>query len=169
MKVLQPLLQPTSFNTNKQTKKKFFLVLLVVGGLFAAASNHINWVVTPSIDATLLRYTDKPYEYGDYVTFTLIHELANHGNGIEVTKKLVCMPGDTLEIKENVNFYCNGNFIGKAYTYSPDIQKELPVFDFQGVIPAHKGFVTGNHPKSFDSRNWGFIDLDISKNNSVIL
>lgn len=169
MKVLQPLLKNTASNTNLTTKKKFFIVVLVVGAAFLFFTRSINWVVTPSIDATFLRYVDKPYERGDYVTFDLYHELANKGNGIEVTKKLICLPGDTLRIDNGVKFFCNGQFIGEAYTYSPDIEMELPVFSFQGVIPADKGFVTGNHPKSFDSRNWGFITLSQSQNNEVLL
>ncbi|PKG97013.1 hypothetical protein CXF95_22150 [Paraglaciecola sp. MB-3u-78] len=169
MKALQPLLKPTSFNTNGKTKKKFFITLFVIGAAFVFITRSINWVVTPSIDATLLRYTDAPFKYGDYVTFTLMHAMANHGNGIEVTKKLVCLPGDILRIDRGVDFFCNDNFIGRAYEYSPDIKQHLPVFDFQGVIPINKGFVTGNHPKSFDSRNWGFITLNESRNNEVIL
>jgi len=169
MKVLQPLLKPTASNTNPKTKKKFFIAVFVIGVLFFFITRSINWVVTPSIDATFLRYSDAPFEKGNYVTFNLIHELANKGNGIEVTKKLVCLPGEVIRIDHGTEFFCNGEFIGSAYTYSPDIEKELPVFSFQGVIPADKGFVTGNHAKSFDSRNWGFITLSESKNNEVIL
>ena len=169
MKILQPLLRPTASNTSIRVQKKFFIALAVIGAVFTFLTRSINWVVTPSIDATLLRYVDKPFEKGDYVTFTLWHELANKGQGIEVTKKLVCLPGDTLRIDNGTEFYCNGEFIGSAYTYSPDIKKELPVFDYQGVIPDDKAFVTGNHKKSFDSRNWGFITLSESRNNEVLL
>ncbi|OES24223.1 S26 family signal peptidase [Alteromonas macleodii] len=169
MKILMPLLKPTNSNTSAATKKKFFVALLILGGLFIFVTRQINWVVTPSIDATLLRYTDAPFERGDYVTFTLFHELANKGQGIEVTKMLVCMAGDTLRIDNGTEFFCNDEFIGSAYTYSPDIEQDLPVFDFQGVIPEDKGFVTGIHAKSFDSRNWGFITLSESKNNKVLL
>jgi conjugal transfer pilin signal peptidase TrbI len=169
MKILQPLLNATSTNTDSKTKTKFYITVFIIGALFVFLTRRINWVVTPSIDATLLRFTDEPFKAGDYVTFSLKHPLANHGNGIAVTKKLVCLPGDTLKIVRGVDFFCNGRFIGKAYTYSADIKKALPVFTFQGIIPDNKGFVTGNHPKSFDSRNWGFITLSESKNNQVIL
>lgn len=169
MNILRPLLTPTASNTSTATKKKFFLALLILGCVFTFLTRSINFVVTPSIDATFLRYSDRPFERGDYVTFTLWHELANKGNGIEVTKKLVCMPGDTLHIENATEFFCNGMYLGTAYTYSFDIEQALPVFDFQGVIPKDKGFVTGNHAKSFDSRNWGFITLSESRNNEVIL
>lgn len=169
MKVLQPLLKPTASNTSAKTKKKFFVTLLVIVVLLLFTTRNINLVVTPSINATILRYTDSPFERGDYVTFTLIHELANKGKGVEVTKKLVCLPGDELRIIDGTKFFCNEAFIGHAYTYSPDIKKELPVFIFQGVIPDDRGFVIGNHAKSFDSRNWGFITLSESRNNEVLL
>jgi len=169
MTILQPLLSVTSTKTDSKTKTKFYMTLFIIGALLVFLTRSINWVVTPSINATLLRYSDAPFKYGDYVTFTLNHPLANQGKGIEVTKKLICLPGDTLKIVQGVDFFCNDSFIGRAYTYSSDIKKALPVFTFQGTIPDNKGFVTGNHPKSFDSRNWGFITLSESKNNKVIL
>lgn len=169
MKVLKPLLAPTASNTDPGTRKKFYLCLILVGLASFYLLGNLNWVVTPSIDATLLRYSDKPFEHGDYVTFTLTHELANKGQGVKVTKKLVCLPGDILTIKSKLDFYCNDVFLGTAFEYSPDIEQHLPIFDYQGVIPENNGFVTGNHKKSFDSRNWGFIDLRHSQNNWVIL
>ncbi|EAL3751808.1 S26 family signal peptidase, partial [Campylobacter coli] len=40
-------------------------------------------------------------------------------------------------------------------------------FIFNGVIPKDKFFVMGTHPRSFDSRYWGFVDRKDIKGVSI--
>lgn len=49
------------------------------------------------------------------------------------------------------------------------IRMEIKVeqFIFNGVIPKDKFFVMGTHPRSFDSRYWGFVDRKDIKGVSI--
>ena len=151
----------------RKTIKKRFLLLMVIGltGVFMLFRD-LNLVVTPSIKPTVLWFSDKAFQRGDYVTFTLIHPLANKGKPVPITKKLVCLPGDRLSISD-VHYYCNGEYLGQVHRYSMALKKALPVFSYEGVIPENKGFVIGSNFQSFDSKNWGFITLSETKNNEV--
>ena len=74
-----------------------------------------------------------------------------------VVKRIKCNAGDTLEVKNHLDFFCNGVFLGRAKTHSKK-GEPVKVFQYNGVIPEGKIFVLGGCPDSYDSRYVGFID-----------
>jgi len=93
---------------------------------------------------------------GDYILFTTDKRmLPYYGPGVNFGKRVVGMPGDSLETKGR-DFYLNGRFIIRARE-KDSLGNPAPLFTFSGEIPPNCYFVLGHHPRSFDSRYWGFV------------
>lgn len=78
--------------------------------------------------------------------------------GIKVSKKVGCIEGDRLEVKNGNAFYCNNVLIGYAKKTTKDGQP-LTMFNFNGVVPKGKIFAYGTNKDSYDSRYYGFVDV----------
>ena len=74
-----------------------------------------------------------------------------------VVKYIKCEAGDTLEVKNHGEFFCNHVFLGSAKTHS---KEGIPVkaFEYNGIIPRDKFFAMGSSIDSYDSRYVGFED-----------
>ena len=95
----------------------------------------------------------------DYVEFTY------HGkpypqyylpDGKIVIKEVIGFPGDKLKITDDF-VYLNGELIGNVL-HTDRHGHPVEHFHFDGTIPEGKVFVMAPHPRSFDSRYWGFVD-----------
>ena len=116
-------------------------------------------------------------KHGDIVVFR-----ADHSPGLDIVKRAVGLPGDTLYMEDGV-LYRNGVAVDEPYVRrnprnpdSPDPQMRWqtdylvpdtlheeyqPTRDNWGpiVIPAERYFMMGdNRDDSFDSRSWGFVE-----------
>jgi signal peptidase I len=128
----------------------------------------------PGTDIRLPGYTDP--KRGDVVVFSAQHDT------VDVVKRLVGLPGDTIEMREGVLFI-NGTEQHEPYVRhtQPDSDGTHPWMDWQAeflasgvakasyrptrdnwgplVIPANRFFVLGdNRDQSLDSRFWGFLN-----------
>lgn len=84
-------------------------------------------------------------------------------------KRVVGLPGDTIEIKKNEGVYINGRFLVESYVNEPpdytctDL-KDIPIYRNQGksgkiTVPKGYLFLMGdNRNRSQDSHVWGFLD-----------
>jgi conjugative transfer signal peptidase TraF len=100
-------------------------------------------------------------ESGDYLVFR--HQgLSQMQQGLrgdhdQMIKKVGCLPGDQLTINEANHFFCNGRSLGQALE-TDSKGRLLPHFSFNGPVPTDKLFMIGTHPRSYDSKYFGFID-----------
>jgi signal peptidase I len=70
----------------------------------------------------------------------------------EYVKRLIGLPGDTIEIKHG-NVYVNGELLKEDYVKRKDDYNYGPI-----KVPKDSYFVLGdNRPVSVDSRSWGFV------------
>ena len=101
-------------------------------------------------------------ELGDYLVFR--HQgLSQMQQGLrgdhdQMIKKVGCLPSDQLTINEVNHFFCNGRSLGQALE-TDSKGRHLPIFSFNGPVPADKLFMVGTHPRSYDSKYYGFIDV----------
>ncbi|TKB08848.1 S26 family signal peptidase [Desulforhopalus sp. IMCC35007] len=98
-------------------------------------------------DYLVFRHHDTPFVYQGIVKDTLY------------IKKVGCSPGQTLRRSDNNQFFCEQTLLGKALARDSK-GRDLPQFTFNGLVPANSFFVVGTHPRSFDSKYFGFIHAD---------
>ncbi len=145
----------------ERVKKDYSLLIALVLALLALGIVNIYHRIivntSPSLSYRFMWRAGGTPQKHDYVTFFVNHELIG-AKPVRVSKQLNCWSGDTLTLRGR-EFFCNGEFMGEAKTRGLKGQ-EMPLFVFNGVIPVGKVFASGQHPDSFDSRYYGFVDLD---------
>jgi type IV secretory pathway protease TraF len=80
------------------------------------------------------------------------------GDHDQMIKKVGCLPGDQLTMDAANRFFCNGRLLGQALEVDSK-GRLLPLFSFNGTVPVGKLFMVGTHPRSYDSKYYGFIDV----------
>ena len=95
----------------------------------------------------------KALHIGDYVRLPLFDPGVGC-NPCSIVKRIGCLPGDRL-VKEEMNFYCNGSFLGQCMT-----GKNIASFQFNGKVPMGKVFLVGDRDDSYDSRYFGFKSIN---------
>lgn len=68
------------------------------------------------------------------------------------------VPGDRLQIREG-RVLVNGVEVASGFPLSGVYKKTVAQFELDEVIPQGKLFLIGTHPRSDDSRYWGYIEL----------
>jgi signal peptidase I len=112
---------------------------------------------------------------GDIIIFRAAHE-----PGLDLVKRVVGLPGDTLEMRERV-LYRNGEAVAEPYAVDPPAAANVthPWMSWQRpfliaedpdyrptlhdwgplIVPADRYFALGdNRDDSLDSRYWGFVE-----------
>jgi signal peptidase I len=96
-------------------------------------------------------------ERGDVIVFIFPEDRSK-----DFIKRVVGIPGDKIEVN-NKKVYVNGEAKDEPYVQYLDNGKFMPRRDNYGPVevPIHKLFVMGdNRDKSYDSRFWGFVDIN---------
>ncbi|MHB8810649.1 MAG: S26 family signal peptidase [Desulfobulbaceae bacterium] len=100
---------------------------------------------------------------GDYLVFrhsdaTFVPQGLNRDNN-RLIKRVGCGPGETLTSDGERQFFCNGILLATALDRDSKGQA-LPRFHYSGTVPAGSFFMVGSNPRSFDSKYFGFINVD---------
>ncbi|MFZ3461480.1 signal peptidase I [Vibrio harveyi] len=137
---------------------RIHIVVVALLFLIPITAEHLVIPVTDSIQPHVLWLTSDAIKKGDYVTFPFQHPFINDNKPSFLTKKVACVAGDRLEVRGGA-VYCNDEI--KAVTNLNIVQNpKVTMFAFDGVIPEGKVLVLGEHPRSFDSRYYGLVNLD---------
>lgn len=154
-------------------------------GDFLVLSKSAYGATVPGTGVKLPGYTQP--QRGDVVVFRGHHE------PIDLVKRLVGLPGDTLSMQDGV-LYVNGDTLPELYAQHSDpggdpshewmrwqseylvdgvdVNTYRPTRDNWGplIVPAGRYFMLGdNRDESLDSRYWGFVDPAALKGKCVIL
>lgn len=164
--------QPAKISENSKLQAvidwlRTFLIVLTVGILLTIFVIQRNIIEGPSMEPTLYTndqiFVEKISKYfkverGDIVT---IENTDLFNPETLLIKRVVGMPGEHIEIKEN-HVYINGEQLDEPYLDKQVITYADPQSDFQSLILADdEFFVLGdNRPVSKDSRKIGPIKKD---------
>ncbi|AYQ57037.1 hypothetical protein MS2017_1347 [Bathymodiolus thermophilus thioautotrophic gill symbiont] len=149
-------------NTKKSTKitpKKlliFSLIALVIYLIIGAFFTHIVVNISDSHAGTLFWKSDKNPGKNEFVYFNFKHPLLPKNIKI-LSKKLVCIGGDKLQINDKF-IICNEQKYPIKRNQKTGSGKLIKQFYYDGIVPKNKAVVWGSNLESFDSRYWGFID-----------
>ena len=107
----------------------------------------------------LLSPTAVEIKRGNYVRFERVHPWGGSSGPVSLLKEVGCGPGDRLRVDTVGDVYCNDDYLGRALSEDSKGNR-LPLFRFDGLVPEGKLFVVGHHPRSWDSRYLGFVDVE---------
>jgi type IV secretory pathway protease TraF len=143
------------------------LVVLPLAFFAAAFMPSVTLVMTPSIEAWIVRPSPGPIRRGDYVMFSLRGRIAGP-RPVKVTKHALCLPGDRLTMSETpsrlthhavvATYYCNGQQLGVSLPRAGN-GMWLRHMRWSGIIPSGKAYVGSHHLRGFDSRYFGLVPL----------
>ena len=144
----------------EQTVVIVFFAFLLVG---AWLPSRITVATSGSLDHRVFYLLPAPakVELGNYLVFPR-RDLSQVQHGFraehdQMIKLVGCLPGEQLTTDETHSFTCNGRSLGQALEVDSK-GRPLPRFSFNGPVPADKLFMVGTHPRSYDSKYFGFID-----------
>jgi len=138
-------------------------IILPIAAVTAWGLPQLTLIMSPSIDAWLVRKAPGPIHRGDLVSFKLVHPLAGPAP-VDVTKYALCFPGDRIEIVETPSmtpgawdgrYYCNGHLLGISKAIGQDGQRLTHWKPTASRIAAGHIYVGSTHANGFDSRYYG--------------
>ncbi|WP_404337810.1 peptidase [Sphingomonas sp. MMS12-HWE2-04] len=151
--------------------RRLLVALLVVAPIYVLAGwllPLLTLVMSPSIDAWVVRAAPGPIRKGDLVQFTLLHPVAGP-KPVSVTKYVMCVAGERLSLVEHPSptvaglkegsYFCDGKFLGRTVALTAR-GAPLPHSLWQGVIPEGQAYVGSLHPRGFDSRYLGLVPVN---------
>ena len=148
-------------NRREQTVAIVFLAFILAG---VWLPGRITVATSGSLDHRVFFLLPAPakVELGDYLVFRHRY-LSQVQQGLrtdhdQMIKKVGCLPGEELTLGAANHFFCNGRPLGQALE-ADSKGRPLPIFSFNGQVPADKLFMVGTQSRSYDSKYYGFIDV----------
>lgn len=144
-----------------------YAIILPIGLFVSWLLTQLILVMSPSIDAWVVRRVTGPIARGDLVSFRLVHPLAGTAP-VNVTKYALCMPGDRIAMVEKLSamtgkangwYYCNGRLLGVSKPVGHKGQKLSHWTPGYRRIPAGFAYVGSSFESSFDSRYYGPVEI----------
>lgn len=96
-----------------------------------------------------LAYKFEDPQRGDIIVFQPPAEM---DEGVDFIKRIIGLPGETVEVRADEGVYINGNLLNEPYIY------EIPNYNFGPVtVPENSYIVFGdNRNRSADSHYWSY-------------
>lgn len=147
---------------------KAFGIVLPIGLITYWAIPQATIVMSPSVDAYLIRKAPGPIAHNDLVSFTLSHPLAGP-KPVTVTKYALCLPGERISMIEKPSmtsgewdgwYYCEGRLLGVSKPYGHNGQRLDHWQPDNGLILPGTIYVGSSHASGFDSRYYGPVEID---------
>ncbi len=143
-------------------------LILPIAATAAWLLPKITLVMSPSVDAWILRSAPGPIALGDLVSFDLAASPASRQaipQFVRVTKYVLCLPGERIDwIMKPAParpgaweswFYCEDRFLGISKPFGHDAKRLQAWRPSSLIIPAGMVYVGSTHPDGFDSRYYG--------------
>lgn len=149
----------------RERRRVFLAVGLVLVGLPLVweLERHLCLTWSASLRSRLF-YIRKPtfedlrnLRRGDYVRFRRQYPWPSPTDIL--LKKVGCGPGDELVVTDAGDSSCNGDYLGRALA-TDSKGNPLPVFRYNGKVPPGALFTVGHHPRTWDSRYFGFVRIE---------
>lgn len=94
-------------------------------------------------------------EKGAYFAFKARRMQPYYDDDLIIIKEIVGVPGDKVRVDSKV--YVNDVYRGDL-PHIKKLKKTVSDFARNEIVPPEKFWVMGTHPRSFDSRYWGYVD-----------
>ncbi|GAB3645111.1 conjugative transfer signal peptidase TraF [Ramlibacter alkalitolerans] len=170
------LAKPSRQQLLRQTLREAALWVALAGALYgAAAVSGVRVVTTNSVPGVVYVRSFEPLARGTFVSFC--PDLANPvlaaikqrghiepgtcGPSMPFIKQVAALPGDHVELSAK-GLSVNGDLLPKTAVLDTDRQgNPLPRIPFGAyvVAPGQAWVIATNHPRSFDSRYYGPVQL----------
>lgn len=155
----------------KEKKKLVFLILVgffLLGILISTVSKYYRLGLGVTSSLPFYLFIVEPGvtpEKGEYVTFYTTDLRPYYEKGIQFGKRIAGVQGDRLSVYGS-NYFVNNVFVATAKerdSKGREISRFLPLscssdIECYVIIPNGKFFVVADHPMSYDSRYWGYVD-----------
>ena len=134
-------------------------LLLTLIAIVTIVSNKLVLPSTPSIPYYVMFLDDGPGKKGDYVNIEVPGAwIRKEEERVLLSKRVACVEGEILRFENGVHF-CGSEPLGQVLDRASD-GTALEPFQWNGPVPAGKAYIVGTHERSFDSRYFGFVDLE---------
>lgn len=144
-------------------------ICLPIALLVALLLPKMVLVMSPSVDAWVLRAAPGVISRRDLVSFTLHHPIAGP-SPVSVTKRVLCLPGEMLRSVERPSrtpgamfdgwYYCGARFLAISRPVTHDGRSLAHLQWGERAIPAGFLYLGSDHPDGFDSRYFGLVPID---------
>ena len=105
---------------------------------------------------------DHQLQKGDVYVFRTVGAEPVYKDGTELVKRMVAMPGDTVEITDTFDILVNGESVAKGLWHLREAEQNLVLERFTGkrILKENQFWMCGESFKSFDSRYFGTISAE---------
>lgn len=125
-------------------------------------------VMSPSVEALVLREAPGEIRQGDLVTFMLRHPLAGP-KPVRVTKYALCLPGEHIDWLEKPSpgrpgawdgwYFCEDRLLGISKPVGHDGRPLDHWRPSYRLVPPGFIYIGSSHPSGFDSRYYGPVPI----------